>query len=210
MVYFAEADYGSSKQFKSEINTNVLSSKTFAITALNMATHDIQLPFKTRPKFPARCVCCEQEHPQGVAKVSVVGATSSPSFSEMALDAAVGSSSRAGSNRRVTVQVPACPECVKSLERRHVWKTVALYAGVLVGLALCLLGVAALHSVWLGVTGLLAGIVGPVIWELRDPPAFTITPSGGSITYEFRSARYASEFAELNPPPGGEKPPQQG
>lgn len=165
-----------------------------------MATHDIQLPFKTRPKFPARCVCCEQEHPQGVAKVSIVGAASSPSISEMALDAAVGSSSRAGSNRRVTVQVPACPECAKSLERRHVWKTVALYGGVLVGLVLCVLGVAALHSIWLGVAGLLAGIVGPVVWELLDPPAFTITPSGGSITYEFRSARYASEFAELNLP----------
>lgn len=163
-----------------------------------MATFDIALPSGTRAVFPPRCVCCGKENPTGTTTLSVTGSGSGPSLAEVAVDAAIGSSSRAASNIRVTIQAPACPSCAKNLERRHFWKTVLLYAGALGGVVLLVVGLTTWHSFWLGGLGLTTGILGPVIWELKDPPAFTFTPAGAKITYEFRSESYASEFAGLN------------
>lgn len=166
-----------------------------------MATYDIPLPARTRPVFPPRCVCCGKEDPGGLATLSVTGADSGPGVGEVALDAVLGAASRSGSNKRVTVQVPACPACAKALQWRHFWKTVLLYAGALGGVVLFVISLALWHSGWIGGLLLAAGILGPVIWELRHPPAFTFTPAGGRTIYEFRSESYSRDFATLNPLP---------
>jgi len=166
-----------------------------------MPTHDITLPAKVRPVFPPRCVGCEVEHPHDIATISVTGSGSSPSIKEVAIDAALGGGSRSGSNRRVTVEVPACRACKGKLEWRHFWKTVALYGGALGGVAVGFVLMALTGSVTLLLLGIGVGVLGPVIWDLRSPPEFTMTPMGDRTTYEFRSELCAKEFAAANPLP---------
>lgn len=164
-----------------------------------MATHDVHLPSNRRPQFPDRCVSCERENPANSVSLSVTGAGTTPGFAEQALDAALGSNV-VSSNRRVTVEAPACVPCGNALLRRHRWKSFWLYAGALGGTLLLLLVLVQTGSVWLGFVPLALGILAPVIWELRWPPGFTFTPAGAQITYEFRSERVAREFAAKNPP----------
>jgi hypothetical protein len=158
-----------------------------------MATHDVTLRSGAKPQFPDRCVGCELEHPGSAATVSVTGAGVRPSLLETALDAAP----RSG-NVRITVEVPACPKCARSLEIRHGWKTFWLYFSALGGVAVMIV-LAGLGFVWPGIILMLACIAAPVIWELRSPPAFTITPIGERVIYEFRSELCAKEFQEKNP-----------
>jgi hypothetical protein len=51
---------------------------------------------------------------------------------------------------------------------------------------------------WLGMIGLLAGIVWPAIRSLVWPPALGVTVSGSNLVYEFRSEKLSQEFRELN------------
>jgi|CXWL01.1.fsa_nt_gi hypothetical protein len=163
-----------------------------------MATHDVPLPSNRRPQFPDRCVSCEREHPGNTVRLSVTGAGTTPGAAESMLDLALGSTA-VSSNRRVTVEAPACVGCGNALLRRHRWKTFWLYTGALGGTLLLLLILAGGGSVWFGLAALAMGILAPVIWELRWPPGFTFTPAGAQITYEFRSERVAQEFAASNP-----------
>lgn len=164
-----------------------------------MPTHDITLSGNIRAVFPPRCVCCELENPSSTASISVTGSGTSPGMAETVLDAATGATTR-HSNLRVTVNPPACPQCAKSLQARHFWKTFWLYAGALGGVAVMAVILTFTGSVWLGMLGIAVGVLGPVIWELKDPPAFTITPANGKVTYEFRSEKCATEFAQRNLP----------
>lgn len=171
-----------------------------------MATHDIQLRGKQRPQFPDLCVGCEKEHPQHTTEIVVTGSQATLGWT---LDTALLATGTAiqGTNMRVRVRVPACPACAAALDRRHFWKTILLYASGLTGAAAALAiivlgarwGLSSGVTVFLGLLGLLAFICAPVIWELLDPPAFTITPSNGEVTYEFRSEKCANIFRALNP-----------
>lgn len=163
-----------------------------------MSTHDLSLPSSRRVRFPDRCVGCDALSPGNSVSITVTGSAASPGLGEAALDAALGSTSR-GSNVRVTREVPACVPCGQELLRRHRWKDIWLYAGALGGTALLFFTLLATNSIWLALIPLGAGILGPVIYELRNPPAFTFTPSGKTITYEFRSKTCADEFAAANP-----------
>jgi len=163
-----------------------------------MGTHDVTLPSEKNAVFPPRCVGCELEHPTTEAEISVTGAHSGPGLGEAVVDAALGAASRGGSNIRVTLKVPACPACVRALERRHFWKTVALYGGALVGVAVGIVVMGLSGSTTLGVIVILSGVFLPVIWDLASPPGFTFTPMGAKMNYEFRSVLCAREFADAN------------
>jgi hypothetical protein len=51
-----------------------------------------------------------------------------------------------------------------------------------------------------GLVCLALGIGAPVIYDLIWPPAFGVTGTGSTITYEFRSQRCAEEFGHHNQP----------
>ena len=124
---------------------------------------------------------------------------------ESLINGALGGGTSRNYNIRVTVEPPACPGCGSRLKWRHFWKTFWLYSGALGGALMFGRAMMWWQSAWLGGFLLILGIAGPVLWELKWPPAFTITPAGGQTTYEFRSGTYAREFAALNgvtvPPP---------
>ncbi len=163
-----------------------------------MATYDVSLLNNARPVFPPRCVCCELEHPGSTATITVTGAGEAPGWTESILDAATGSTPRR-SNTRVTVKPPACPQCAKNLERRHFWKTFWLYIGALGGVAVGFVAMTFItSSVWILLVPIAIGVLTPVIYEMKYPPAFTITPANGNVTYEFRSEKCYNEFTKLN------------
>lgn len=171
-----------------------------------MPTHDVTLPGSTRPQWPDRCVCCEKPQPGHKARIAVTGSRSALGWAtDATLIAATGSTVQ-GSNVRVKIEVPCCAKCAPALERRHLWKTVALYASGLLGAAACIgiiiwgnrHGLSSRLTTFLGIVALLALVAAPVIYELKCPPAFTITPLEGRITYEFVSAVCAEEFARAN------------
>ena len=170
-----------------------------------MATHDVRLPAHQRPQFPDRCVGCEKPAPGRQATIAVTGARSTLGWT---LDTALLAAGQPvqGTNVRVKVAVPCCEACARPLERRHFWKTVALYASGLLGAAACIgfivwangRGWSTNLSVVLAMVILLGVLALPVIYELKYPPAFTITPLQETLTYEFRSALCAREFACAN------------
>ena len=170
-----------------------------------MATHDITLPGSQRPAWPDLCVGCEMPQPGHKARISVTGSRSTHGWGMEAAMLATGATPR-GTNVNVKVHVPCCVKCAAALERRHFWKTVALYASGILGAVACLAvilgtsgqGMSSGVSAALGIAVLLAVLAVPVIYEMKHPPAFTITPLEGRVTYEFVSAKCAEAFAKAN------------
>lgn len=162
-----------------------------------MPTHDIALPAARRPVFPRRCVVCDAADPGHLAAISVLGATSSPGLTAAAEATLLGRLS-AGGNGRTRLSVPACRPCARRLEGRHLVKSFATYASGLGCAAIVAVSVFVWNSVWLGVALGLAVLIAPVAWEMIHPPAFTITPRGDTVLYEFRSAICAREFKAAN------------
>lgn len=158
-----------------------------------MSTFDIKLPAILRPKFPDRCVGCEAEHPGRTATIKVAGPGGLFSWEEEAVFGFYDTSIKT-----VKLEIPACPGCAAALERRHFWKSVALYLSGF-GAAAAMVVLIVLHlPTWLAIAAGLLVLLLPVIWELKYPPAFTITPLYDTVNYEFRSSRCAHEFMELN------------
>jgi hypothetical protein len=172
-----------------------------------MGTYDIVLPNDQRPQFPAICVGCEMENPRDLAKIAVTGSGGSGvSWTMDAATLAAGMGPIQGSNLRVKLQVPCCPKCARILERRHFWKSSLLYisgfGGAVAALAIIIKG-KALHIPgalvpYVGGAAAVVVVLLPVIWELKWPPGFTITPMAGGISYEFRSKKCAERFAQMN------------
>ena len=103
-----------------------------------------------------------------------------------------------GGNVSQELLAPACATCARGIERRHWWKNVTLYGGALVGLAWFALALFAFGMLGIGLAGLALGIVGPVVWDLADPPRFSVFPNRGMIAYEFRAREPAQAFARAN------------
>ncbi len=174
-----------------------------------MASHDISLRGNQRPRFPDLCVSCERERPGHYARFGVTGSQDTLGWT---LDAAALATTGAvlqGTNVRVQMQVPCCANCSPALERRHTMKTVALYVSGALGAVVMVLVIIFGNSqhwpsgitVTLAIALLLAVLLVPVVWELRDPPSFTITPLGNSVNYEFKSEKCAKLFRALNGAP---------
>lgn len=170
-----------------------------------MPTYDIPFRGSVPPQFPDLCVGCEREHPQHVAHISCTGARSTFGW---AVDATLLAASHVvqGTNVTVKMDVPCCAQCAPALQRHHFWKKVLLYVSGFGG-ALALLGVVVFGSshgwssgltVTLGLIALLAVVAAPVVWEMRYPPAFTLTPRDGDVVFEFRSEKCAGIFQALN------------
>jgi hypothetical protein len=178
-----------------------------------MPTHDITLPGSQRPEWPDRCVCCETPQPGHTARIAVTGSSSTFGWTTDTALLAAGQPVQ-GTNRRVQITVPCCARCAPPLQRRHFWKTVALYASGLLGAAVCLVvivwaiahGLSVGWGAFLGLLALLAFVAMPVAYEFKWPPAFTITPLEDRVTYEFVSAVCAEEFARANDPSAGAPP----
>lgn len=123
-----------------------------------------------------------------------------------AVDLATSGSTLPGGNIRVKLQPPACPQCATALERRHFWKKFLLYLSGFVGAAACVgiiyfgnqLGLPTGVNATFGVGALLAILLVPVIWEMKHPPGFTMTPSEDRVIYEFARKECAEAFALQN------------
>jgi len=162
-------------------------------------SHDVVLPRNQPPRFPDICVGCGCKSPDGLATISSVGFSGAPSGLDMApLVLGENPGTPIGSNVTDKLQAPACSRCARAIERRHLWKKVALYGGGLAGLAWFAVALFGLGLFWAALAGLAAGLAGPVAWDLADPPLFTAWPNRGMIAYEFRSSASAMAFAEAN------------
>ena len=153
------------------------------------ASHDVTLPRSVVPVFPDRCPCSGQPSPGKAVKLSFVG-YSSPSLVNQAV---LGPTP--GGNTLDYVVVPASEACARQLRRYHFWIKVFKYV---TWAPLTFVPLLLIQNTVLTVTGLIVGLVGPVLWEITHPPAFGATPKPDSITYEFAARDYGEEFARLN------------
>jgi hypothetical protein len=159
-------------------------------------THDIALSFFQNAKFPHRCVVCESPNPDTIAELKIVIANPPQSLAEDVVDVILDTS-RIGSNGRITLKPEVCHQCKKGLKRYHFWKQIWQYLGPLSGVAI--MGICLFKNLTiLGFIALAAGIILPVAYELKYPPAISATGIGKNINYEFLSQLYSQEFAELN------------
>lgn len=170
-----------------------------------MSTFDVPFRSEVPPQFPDLCVGCEREHPQHTARISVIGARSTFGW---AIDTTllVAGQPVQGTNVTVELQVPCCPQCAPALARHHTLKKIFLYVSGL-GAAAVMVALIALGSsrgwpqgltVTLALLACLACLALPVIWEMRRPPAFTLTPRSDDVVFEFRSEKCAAIFRALN------------
>lgn len=171
-----------------------------------MATHDIALNRGTKPVWPDLCVGCARPGPGRSARLEVIGALSNLGWLEETVDLLASGRPDEGTLVKAAVVVPACPGCGRALERRHRWKKVMLYVTgfgaaalfVLTWILSARLGIAEGARPALGLAVCLAAIAAPVFYELRRPPAFTLTLTPNAIVYEFALPECASRFAAAN------------
>lgn len=160
-------------------------------------THDISLPYHQTPIFPSRCVVCEALNPDAIAELKVVIASPPQGLTEDVVNAVLDTPNRGSNNVRLTLKPAVCRQCKKSLKQYHFWKQIWQYLGPLLGVAV--FGIFIMkHLTYIGVAGLIVGIVLPVAYELIYPPAINATGIGKNVNYEFRSQLCAQEFAQLN------------
>lgn len=170
-----------------------------------MATFDVSFRGTVPPQFPDFCVGCEREHPQHTARIAVLGARSTLGWAVDTSLLAAGQPIQ-GTNVSVQLEIPCCRACTPALARHHFWKKILVYASGL-GAAAAMIGLIVFGNargwpqgltVTLALLACLAVVAAPVVWEYRNPPAFTVTPRDGDTIFEFRSAKCADIFRALN------------
>jgi hypothetical protein len=102
-----------------------------------MATFDVTL-YSTKPLiFPPRCVVCEAKNPDGLIRLSILGAKT-PSYLKMAVDKALDLDADPkyyGSNTLNKIEgIPACKGCESGLKRYHRLLKFAYYTAWIPGL----------------------------------------------------------------------------
>ena len=150
---------------------------------------DVKLPRDYVAKFPETCVSCREDTFGNFIKRS----TRNISWTQWVMWFIPG--------KKVKVQIPACQECALRMRIRRWagWFAMAILIGLcwlfvwplldniprsLRRWAFLLSGVACLSPVFL--------------WEMFWPPAFDMTATKKSITYEFKNMNTAQEFIQLN------------
>jgi len=149
---------------------------------------DVRLPKNQAPKFPARCVVCGQEKPDGTVRVS----TRAIGWWTWTLWAP---------GRKFAVDVPACSWCGARLRRQHWfrWLTMlALAAAAILTIAPFFDDVPRAFRRWVVVGAVLVVLLPGFVWQLIFPPPIDLTAFSDSVDYEFRDRAYAEEFAALN------------
>lgn len=139
----------------------------------------VTLPRRHTPTFPARCVGCLTDGPDGTF---------------YALDF--------NGIRPLLVRTPSCARCRLKLQSWQVWR---LARTLLIAVVAFFFGYFVLLE-WLPgwATGLIvlglvvSGFAVVFVWSRVRPPAFAIDLAAASVDYEFRDATLAEEFAALN------------
>jgi hypothetical protein len=160
-----------------------------------MGTYDVELPAQKRVIFPATCVVCEKENPDGDIELSILGANTGPMLLEVASLAVAESSYQAANSANQITGIPACKKCSGNLRWYHRLLKVATYTAWIPGvLALILLPV----PIWLGIIIFFGFVIAPAILSMIFPPAFGATFLNGRANFEFKSEKIAEKFKRLN------------
>ncbi len=147
-----------------------------------MLFHEVTLELGHEPRFPSRCIACENVEPDSFYVLR-------------------GKAGRwIGARKRVEVRAPACWSCCGSLRLQRWGRigVIALFAGLGLVLAMWLSPDAGGFGRWFAKGGLFVGaFVGALIYVFF-PLIFDITVHPDRVDYEFRSRSTAEEFARLN------------
>jgi hypothetical protein len=163
-----------------------------------MGTFDVTLPISKPVVFPARCVVCEAPDPNGVIRLSILGA-SAPSYLEMVVDNAVYGGvdpKYYGSNTNNRIDgIPSCTGCSSGLKWYHRALKFAMYTAWIPGLIVM---VATPIPIFIKIAILIGIIIAPPILSMIYPPAFGATFFNDKANFEFKSHTIAQEFLRLN------------
>ena len=160
-------------------------------------TYDVKLPLDQTPRYPDRCVGCERENPETHAEVVVVVSVRTQSLTSELADTALFGASKGNQNRHIRLKPPACSRCCGPINRAGLYAIIIQYTFPLMGVSAFGIGLVYGYS-WLGIAGLVLGVLWPAILSVMRPPALGVTASGANLVYEFRSERMGREFEELN------------
>jgi hypothetical protein len=157
-------------------------------SGVNEITHmtalTVTIPRDATPKFPDRCVVCGT--PQ----------TRRTPFSTR--DATKGRAFWAGWR---SFDLPCCPGCSSRLLRSQVSEglLIALILGLGVAAFALLSSIGSKLLAFVGAGAVFyGGIVAYALWSRQHPPAFALEPRDDYVSFEFRDANQAREFANLN------------
>lgn len=164
-----------------------------------MGTFDVTLPDTQPIVFPPLCVVCEKENPDGLIKLSFLGAKSEPVL-QMAADRAVGfdvDPKYYGGNTLNKIDgIPACKGCSSRLKRYHWGLQFGYYTAWIPGLVPI---VAFPHvSTIITVPWMILCAVSPGVYTLLRPPSFGASFFQGKANFEFKSQKVAEAFMHLN------------
>ena len=153
-----------------------------------MPSIDVKLRKDHVPTWPDRCVVCERPSPNNVVDLATFQVTW---WSTLTMSF----------GKREKLRAPACPTCAKRL----VWERRGRSLLTLLAILATMFGLYRLiglpdgfwrKPVLLGYG--LIGIVPPVLIGFFSPAPLDVTSHSETIWYEFRSRRYALEFAMQN------------
>ena len=163
-----------------------------------MGTFDVTLPINKRVVFPARCVVCEKANPDGMIKLSILGANST-SLTEFAVDTALfgldGQPRYVGGNSLNKIKgIPACKSCASGLKWYHRLLKIGYYTAWFPPMLLLLTPV----PIFITITLVIVCAMSPGIFTLVFPPTFGASFFNGKANFEFKSKLVADEFLALN------------
>ncbi len=163
-----------------------------------MGTFDVTLPAGKQIVFPNLCVVCEKPNPDGIIKLSFLGAKST-SLTAFAVDKALGydgdPKNYSGGNTLNRIEgIPACRGCASRLKWYHRLLKFAYYTAWIPGISLIFLHV----PVFVTTTVIILLAISPGIFTLIFPPAFGASFFDNRANFEFKSQNVAQEFLKLN------------
>jgi hypothetical protein len=150
---------------------------------------DVTLVRKYEPIFPNRCIRCDAD-PYGLT-VLYHGRTSGWWYGNVFPQ-----------RGPAFVRVPSCSICQHQLIMQRRFRFVVYLLSFIIGLGLSIplvmLGKVSRGTINCAMIILVFAILPFVIWDFLDPKPFEMTVEDALINYEFRDARYAMDFRELN------------
>jgi hypothetical protein len=160
----------------------------------------ITLSRSQRPVFPDRCASCGVDHPQLTDEAS----TAAEALYDLVLSL-FSSVQSPPLTSFATVDVPLCAKCRDPVRRRRRVRQLTHYAS-LVSILVAMGDVSGWYRLPIGggpLIGItLAYLVSSEVWGHYFPLPLELTAVREAVTYKFRDADYAREFAALNEPFG--------
>lgn len=156
-------------------------------------TSDVQLPFAKQILFPAICVVCQKQHPDGVAKLYIHKGKFA--VSEAASTLLTGSAYTTQNDLIVFDNIPACNTCAKLLHTQHRRLKSITYISWLLSVVFIF---ALPGTIGWKIAVFIFFFLLPVIIAVVMPPALDITFSTHSVTLHFALSDVAKAFALAN------------